>query len=334
MSGAGAGARVAVLVPCHNEEASIARVVTDFAAALPTADIFVYDNASSDDTFGCAVSAGAVVYREPRPGKGRVVRRMFADVDADVYVIVDGDSTYDAAAAPQMIELLRRNRLDMVVGARHPVVGDSGVYRKGHSTGNAAFSRAMRALLGGGFTDIFSGYRVMSRRFVKSFPVQSTGFEIETELSAHAVEVNAACAEVSTAYGSRGGDSASKLRTYRDGTRILLTLLRLFEAMRPLQFFGICFTLLTAVALVLGVPVIGEYARSGLVLRFPTAILAVSVQVIAFLCLASGVILKSVRRSRQEARLLAYLHYPAPPGPDPGPPVADGSRPRDATRRW
>jgi glycosyltransferase involved in cell wall biosynthesis len=303
---------VAVVVPCHDEAASITRVVIDFAAALPGAQIYVYDNASSDQTSALAEQAGAIVYREPRKGKGNVTRRMFADVDADVYVMVDGDGTYDASSSPKMLDLLLHDRLDMVVGTRQPVADDANVYRKGHSTGNAAFSRALNAVLGGCFTDIFSGYRVMSKRFVKSFPIQSTGFEIETELSAHAVEVGAAYAEVPTAYGSRDDGSSSKLRTYRDGTRIMFTLIRLFEAMRPLQFFAICFALLTAVAFALGIPVVNDYARTGLVLRFPTAILAMSVQIVAFLCLTSGVILKSVRRARQEARRLVYLQHRAP----------------------
>lgn len=304
---------IAVLVPCHNEGHAVASVVNGFRAAIPTAVIYVYDNASTDATAAKAREAGAIVGFEARRGKGNVMRRMFADVDADVYVMVDGDGTYDPSSAPKMIEMVLEQRLDMVVGARRPVADDGGiVYRKGHTTGNALFTKILKALVGGEFTDIFSGYRAMSRRFVKSMPVHSSGFEIETELSAHAVEVDAACAEVQTAYGSRLDGSTSKLNTYRDGLRIAGTILRLFESIRPLQFFSLCFAVLTAVALILGIPVIEEFARSGLVERFPTAILAVSVQIVAFLCLASGTILKSVQRARQEARRLAYLHIGPP----------------------
>lgn len=299
--------QVAVLIPCHNEAAAVAGVVTDFRTALPQATVYVYDNASTDATAERARQAGAVVGAEPRKGKGHVVRRMFADVDADVYLLVDGDGTYDPSAAPAMINHLVANRLDMIVGSRVPVEGNPDVYRKGHTSGNALMTRLLRALFGGDFTDIFSGYRVLSRRFVKSLPVSSSGFEIETEISTHAVRVRAACSEMRTAYGSRVEGSDSKLQTYRDGFRILLTMLRLFEEIRPLQFFGICFTLLTITALALGIPVIGEYAHTGQVLRFPTAILAVSIQVVAFICLAAGIILRSVGSARDEQRRLAYL---------------------------
>jgi Glycosyl transferase family 2 len=303
-------AKVAILLPCHNEEAAIASVVAAFAAALPEATIYVYDNASSDATSMAAHRAGAVVRYEPRKGKGNVMRTMFADVDADVYVVADGDGTYDAAAAPDMVQLLLTQRLDLVVGARDPVPDDAGVYRKGHTAGNLAFSWALRTLFGAGFTDVFSGYRVMSRRFVKSFPIFSSGFEIETELSAHAVRVMASSAEVRTSYGSRGEGSTSKLHTYRDGLRILATVIRLFEAMRPMQFFTLCFALLTAVALTLGSPVVNEYVHTGYVDRVATAILAASIQVIGFLCLVSGVILRTVGRARDENRRLVYLATP------------------------
>ncbi|MDQ2726622.1 MAG: glycosyltransferase [Actinomycetota bacterium] len=307
--------RVAVLVPCYNEEHAVASVVTGFAAALPGADIYVYDNASTDGTAQRAREAGAIVRHERRRGKGNVMRKMFADIDADVYVMVDGDGTYDPSSASAMVDLLVDQRLDMVVGARQTAAGSGGVvYRKGHTTGNAVFTRVLRTLVGGEFKDIFSGYRAMSRRFVKSLPVRSSGFEIETELSAHAVEVEAACAEVDTAYGSRQEGSTSKLNTYRDGLRIAGTILRLFESIRPLQFFAICFAALTVAGLILGVPVIDEFARTGLVLRFPTAILAVAIQIVAFLCLTCGVILKSVQRARQEGRRLVYLQI-GPPSP-------------------
>lgn len=304
--------RVAVTIPCYNEEASIGRVVRDFRRALPQAKIYVYDNASTDATVDRARAAGALVYREPRKGKGNVTRRMLADVDADIYVMVDGDSTYDPSAVPRMVRMLVNNHLDMVVGKRVPVEGDHEVYRPGHAIGNACFNKGLKFALGSGFSDIFSGYRVMSRRFVKSFPARSTGFEIETELTAHAVYVGAACTEVSTAYGSRESGSESKLSTYRDGARILWTIVRLVEAMRPLVFFTFWFALLSILALALGIPVINEFEHTGLVLRFPTAFLAASLQIVAFLSLAAGVILKSVHRLRADARRLEYLRHTAP----------------------
>lgn len=303
-------ARVAVVIPCHNEERSIADVVRGFAEALPEAELFVYDNCSTDATRQQAQLAGAVVRREPRLGKGNVVRRMFADVDADVYVLVDGDGTYDPGAARTMVDLLLDERLDMVVGCRSPAPGDDRVYRKGHALGNAAFTKALRVIFGGGFTDVFSGYRALSRRLVKSFPAQSTGFEIETELSVHAVQIGAPCAEVAATYRSRPGDSNSKLRTGRDGVRILFTALGLFRQMRPLQFFGLLFVLLTALALALGIPIVEEFVRTGLVARFPTAILAAAVQTVAFICLSSGLVLENVVGARKEARRLAYLQIP------------------------
>ncbi len=303
-------ARVAVVIPCHNEERSIADVVRGFAEALPEAELFVYDNCCTDATSQQAQMAGAVVRREPRLGKGNVVRRMFADVDADVYVIVDGDGTYDPGAARTMVGLLLDERLDMVVGCRSPAPDDERVYRKGHAFGNAAFTRILRVVFGGDFTDVFSGYRVISRRLVKSFPAQSAGFEIETELSVHAVQLGAPCAEVATTYRSRQGDSNSKLRTVRDGVRILFTALGLFRHMRPLQFFGSLFVLLTALALALGIPIVDEYVRTGMVARFPTAILAAAVQTVAFICLSSGLVLENVVGARKEARRLAYLQIP------------------------
>jgi glycosyltransferase involved in cell wall biosynthesis len=334
---------VAVLIPCLNEAASIGRVVRDFRSALPDASVHVCDNASTDDTAACALQAGAMVTREPRRGKGNVVRRMMADVDADVYVMVDGDGTYEASAAPPMVARLTHEQLDMVVATRQPIPDSGVVYRHGHATGNTAFSRALRNELGGSFTDVFSGYRVMSRRFVKSFPSHSTGFEIETELSAHAVDIGASCAEIPTAYGCRDDGSESKLNTYRDGFRILFHLIRLVESMRPLQFFTFWFLVLTAIALALGIPVVGEYERTGFVARFPTAFLAASLQVVAFLSLVSGVILNSVRVTRQEAKRLAYLALPPPPRPTPKAPESqpakapesqpDG-RAEEATQAW
>lgn len=304
--------RVAVLIPCHNEAASISKVVSDFSKCLPYASIYVFDNASTDETVALACEAGAIVCFEPRKGKGHVIRRMFADVEADIYVMVDGDGTYDASVAPQLVERVWLQGMDMVVGARVPVKDDDEVYRRGHTSGNLAFTRLIRLLFGADFTDVFSGYRAFSRRFVKSLPVSSEGFEIETELSTHAVRVFAACDEIPTTYGSRGEDSSSKLRTYRDGARILFTMVRLFEEMRPLQFFGLCFLVLTVVSLALGIPVISEFVHTGKVARFPTAILAVSIQVVGFICLAAGIILRSVGRARDEQRRLAYLQVGGP----------------------
>lgn len=312
----GVATRVAVVLPCHNEAASIRSVIEAFSAALPAARVYVCDNASTDTTARHARAAGATVLREARRGKGHAIRRMFADVDADVYVLADGDGTYDPTVAAGMVEALLRDRLDMIIGARRVTATDDHAYRRGHVTGNALLTRAFRLVLGGEFTDLLSGYRVMSRRFVKSFPVHSQGFDIETELTAHAVEIDANCVEIPTLYGSRAEGSTSKLRTYRDGLRIGLTVVRLFEAMYPLRFFMICFALLTVVALVLGIPVVNEYRATGLVARFPTAILAASIQIVAFLSLACGVILKSVKLTRQEGRRLAYLGC-APPGAEP-----------------
>lgn len=307
-----AGARVAVMVPCYNEAATIVRVVEDFAAALPGAVVYVYDNNSSDDTAALARAAGAVVRSETRQGKGHVVRRMLADIDADVYVMVDGDATYDPADAPRMVRMLLDDQLDMVVGARQPVDDDGEVYRRGHTAGNAVFSGGFRRLFASSFTDIFSGYRVMSRRFVKSFPMTAGGFEIETEISAHAVEVDAACAEIPTRYGSRPADSHSKLNTYKDGWRILLAGLRYYRQLRPMRFFGGIFLALTLLSLVLAFPVIRDFIETGLVPRFPTAILAASIQIVAFISLTAGLVLDGVSQNKRETRKLAYLRYPAP----------------------
>ena len=304
------GASVAVLIPCYDEEASVASVIRSFRAALPEAAIYVYDNNSTDATVERAVAAGAIVRHERRQGKGNVVRRMFADVDADVYVMVDGDDTYHAPSARTMVDLLLDEGLDMVVGSRAPI--DDRVRRRGHAAGNVAFTKLLRLLFGGAFTDVFSGYRVMSRRFVKSFPVRSDGFEIETELSAHSQEIAAAVAEVPTPFQARHEGTKSKLRTGRDGFRILVTAFRLFENMRPLQFFAALAVGLTVVALALGVPVVQEFRDTGLVPRYPRAFLAAAIQIVAFICVTAGLILKSVKSARQEVRRLAYLRYERP----------------------
>jgi glycosyltransferase involved in cell wall biosynthesis len=312
----GADPRVAVLVPCHNEALTIARVVEDFRDALPGAVVYVYDNRSTDSTSEAARAAGAQVRAEPWPGKGNVVRRMFADVDADVYVLVDGDATYEAAAAPAMVGRLLAESLDMVIGTRAGVYENA--HRAGHGFGNRLFNSLYRELFGPLFTDIFSGYRVFSRRFVKTFPAVSSGFEIETEMSVHASQLRMPVAEVSTRYGERKEGSASKLRTFRDAFRILRTFVLLFKEIRPLQFFGWIAASLALLAFVLAYPVIETFIETGLVPRFPTAILATGLMVLASISFTSGLILDSVARGKLEQKRLAYLGFAAPAGA-PGP---------------
>jgi glycosyltransferase involved in cell wall biosynthesis len=301
--------RIAVLVPCHNEEAAIAAVVGAFRAALPKATIYVYDNNSSDGTVERARAAGAVVRRERLQGKGHVVRRMFADVDADIYVLVDGDATYDAASAPAMIARLVDERLDMVIGSRD---GEAGAYRRGHRTGNRLLSRFVAMIFGGTFTDILSGYRVFSRRFVKSFPVLSGGFEIETEQTIHALQLGLPVGEQPTPYLTRPPGSASKLRKWRDGLRILWIIIRLYKSERPLPFFAAIGAVLAALAILLAVPVFVTYLREGLVPRLPTAVLATGLMLLAFLSLTCGLILGTVARARREMKALAYLQQDVP----------------------
>jgi glycosyltransferase involved in cell wall biosynthesis len=302
--------QVAVLLPCYNEELTIEATVAGFRRALPDAEIYVYDNNSRDQTRKRAQAAGAIVRGEPRQGKGNVVRRMFADVEADLYLLADGDATYDPDTAPRMIELLTASNLDMVIGRR--VHEDQAAYRHGHVLGNRMMTGFLGMLFGAQFSDIFSGYRVFSRRFVKSFPVLSSGFEIETELSVHALHLSLPTAEVDTRYGARPAGSASKLSTYRDGFRILSVMLQLFKNERPLAFFSLCAMLLSAGSIALATPLFLEYARTGLVPRFPTAILCASVMVLAFLSVVAGVILDTVSRGRRELKRLSYLAIPAP----------------------
>jgi glycosyltransferase involved in cell wall biosynthesis len=311
------GLRLAVLLPCYNEESSIYRVVQGFRAALPQAVVYVYDNASDDRTAERAGAAGAVVCHEARRGKGTVVCRMFADIDADVYVLADGDGTYDPFAAPAMVDRLVRDNVDMVVGCRVSAAGDDAVFPRGHTIGNRMFNRALRTLFGGSFTDVFSGYRVLSRRFVKSFPVRFTGFEIETELVTHTVDIGLPHAEMPTTYRSRDRESKRKLRTVRDGFRILLAALLLFKEMRPLRFFTVIAAGLTAIALGLGAIPVAEFINTGLVLRLPTAVLAASIQIVAFISLTAGIILDSVCHSRRQAKRLVYLSLP-PVNTSPG----------------
>jgi glycosyltransferase involved in cell wall biosynthesis len=300
-----ARSRIAVLVPCFNEEAAVATVIADFRKALPSAEIFVYDNNSTDRTAAVARDAGAVTRSERRQGKGHVVRRMFADVDADIYVLVDGDATYDAASAPRMIDTLLSGHLDMVVGLR--VDQAEAAWRPGHRTGNWLLTGFLSSVFGQAFKDILSGYRIFSRRFVKSFPVLSDGFEIETELSVHALELALPVAEVETPYYARPEGSVSKLNTWRDGIRILGTILKLYRSEKPLRFFMAIAVFLTLVSVGLAFPVLVTYLEEGLVPRLPTAVLSMGLMILAVLSVSSGLVLDTVTRGRREMKLLAYL---------------------------
>jgi len=301
---------IAVILPCYNEEAAIAETVAGFRAVLPSATVYVYDNNSRDRTVEIARKAGAVVRTERQQGKGHVVRRMFADVDADIYVMADGDLTYDPKAAPAMVKQLLDEQLDMVVGTRQHVAAEA--YRGGHVIGNKLFTGLLARLFGRSFTDIFSGYRVFSRRFVKSFPVLSEGFEIETEMSVHALELRMPVGELVTAYGTRPEGSASKLSTYRDGWRILKTIGTLYRVERPVLFYGGLGALLVIAAIILAVPLVLTYLDTGLVPRFPTAILVTGMVIVAVLSFFAGLILDTVTRGRREMRRLAYLAHRAP----------------------
>lgn len=314
--------RVAVLLPCYNEEAAIGVTVAAFRAALPNALVYVYDNNSRDGTVEVARAAGAIVRTERMQGKGHVVRRMLADVDADIYVMADGDATYDAASARAMIDLLTTDNLDMVVGARKSEIEEA--YRRGHRLGNAMLTGILTWLFGRNFTDILSGYRVFSRRFVKSFPVLSSGFEIETEISIHALELRMPVGEIVTPYSERPEGSVSKLSTYRDGWRILRTMISLFRIERPIYFFGITGAVLAAAAVILAIPLVITYVETGLVPRFPTALLSTGLVILAVLNLFAGLILDTVVRGRREMRRLAYLAYAAPGDGDLShPPIRD-----------
>jgi len=299
--------KIAVLVPCYNEEAAIATVVEDFRAALPGADIYVYDNNSKDQTAARARAAGAVVRNESRQGKGNVVRRMFADIEADIYVLVDGDGTYDAASAPRMIDLLLDDDLDMVTAARDAA---RDAYRPGHRFGNLLLTGIAARFFGNRFTDMLSGYRVFSRRFAKSFPGLAHGFEIETELTIHALELRLPIAEIRAPYGARPPGSASKLGTIRDGLRVLWTIIVLIKEERPLPFFTVIALSLFLSSIVLAIPIIMTFTQTGLVPRIPTAVLATGMVILAFLSLASGLVLDTVTRGRKEMKRLHYLSIP------------------------
>ena len=303
-------ARIAVLVPCYNEEAAIGKVVHDFRAALPTAEIYVYDNNSKDETAARATQAGAIVRTETNQGKGSVVRRMFADIEADIYVLVDGDDTYDAAAAPMLVQALVKEGMDLVSGRRIAVAETA--YRAGHVLGNRMLTGLTASMFRVKLGDLLTGYRILSRRFVKSFPFTAEGFGIETELTVHAVRLLMPMVEIDTRYKERPTGSVSKLNTWRDGFRILLTILALVREERPLIFFTAMFVLLALLSLLIGTPVVLEFFRTGLVPRMPTAVLAMGLMVLAFLSLASGLILDTVTRGRWELKRIAYLAIPGP----------------------
>ncbi len=301
--------RIAVLVPCYNEAATVAKVVGDFARHLPGADIVVLDNNSRDGTAAAARAAGARVLEVPLQGKGNVVRRGFADIDADIYVLVDGDDTYEAAAAPRLVQRLLDDGLDMVVGARRDQ--QKAAYRPGHRLGNVLLTRCAGMLFGNSFDDMLSGYRVFSRRYVRSFAAHARGFEIETELAVHALQLRMPVAEMDTAYGVRPHGSESKLSTWRDGWRILGTIAKLFKSERPLLFFSIGCIASMLLSVVLAVPLLVTYLETGLVPRFPTAVLCAALALMGLLLLACGLILDTVTRGRIEAKHMAYLAVPA-----------------------
>ncbi|AWK87618.1 glycosyltransferase family 2 protein [Azospirillum thermophilum] len=314
---------MAVLIPCYNEEAAIGKVVADFRAALPDATVYVYDNNSRDRTVEVAREAGAVVRREPLQGKGNVMRRMFADIEADVYVLVDGDDTYHAASAPALIERLWREQLDMVNGQRVTEIVEA--YRPGHRFGNKLLTGIVARVFGNRINDMLSGYRVFSRRFVKSFPALSSGFETETELTVHALELRMPIAEVKTPYKDRPPGSQSKLNTIRDGIRILRTILILVKEERPMPFFSVLFGVLALASVVLAGPLVSTYWQTGLVPRLPTAVLSMGLMLLAFLSLTCGLILDTVTLGRREMKRMRYLSIPAPGSHPPGTgPAADG----------
>jgi hypothetical protein len=298
--------RIAAVVPCHNEEAAVARVVEDLHASVPGITVFVYDNCSTDRTVERARDAGAIVCSEPHKGKGNVVRRAFADIDADIYLLIDGDDTYDAGAAPDMIEKLVAENLDQVVGVRR---GDA--YRAGHETGNKALNRIVTGIFGDTMGDMLSGYRIFSRRFVKSFPAVSREFEIETELTVHALALRIPSATVDVGFKDRPAGSESKLRTYRDGWKILNVIMTLTRHERPIYFFGLISALLTFVSVTLAIPVLAQYVQTGMVPRIPTLIVSSFLVMIASLLFLAGLVIDGTRKSRHETSRLAYMRHPA-----------------------
>lgn len=303
--------RIAVILPCHNEELTVRPVVEGFRQALPEAEIYIFNNLSTDRTAEIAVEVGAHLRNVNLKGKGNVVRRMFADVDADIYVMADGDATYHAPSARKLIDMLIDQQLDMVVGARveaEAAPGDTGItYRPGHRWGNKLLTGTVQQIFGGSFRDMLSGYRVFSRRYVKSFPAHSQGFEIETELNVHALELRMPCTEVDTPYGARPEGSASKLSTYRDGWRILKTIGRLVVSEKPLQFFGWLGAALALIAIALAVPIVMEYSHTGMVRRFPTLGLVTAMMVCGGVFFVTGLILQAITLTRREIKQFAYL---------------------------
>jgi glycosyltransferase involved in cell wall biosynthesis len=304
---------IACVVPCYNEEAAIAQVVHDLRAALPTATIYVYDNASTDDTVARALEAGAIVRHEPRKGKGNVIRRAFADIDADALVLIDGDDTYDASRAGELVDALFAGPYDQVLGARRQTVQEA--YRPGHAAGNKMLTGAARVIFGNEVTDMLSGYRVFSRRFIKSFPALSREFETETEMTVHALNLRLPTLEIPVGFKDRPEGSESKLRTYRDGWRILKVIMNLARRERPFLVHNVVAAVVAVIALILGIPVIAEYVRTGLVPRLPTAILAAALITIAVLISLVGYVLEFIQHAREEQARLAYLNLPAPAWP-------------------
>lgn len=305
---------IAIIIPCYNEEVTIAKVIGDIHTALPDATIYVYDNNSKDHTAEIAKAAGAIVRREAQQGKGHVVRRMFRDIDADFYLMVDGDDTYDAAVAPQMLALAISGPFDLVNCIREET--EDAAYRNGHRWGNAMLTGVVQRIFGDRVQDMLSGYKIFSRRFVKSFPALSHGFDIETELTVHALELAMPVAHVQGSYHGRPQGSESKLRTYRDGWRILMMILKLVRHERPLFFFGIISSLLALTSILISIPIVFTYLETGLVPRLPTAVLSTGIMLLAALGLFAGVILDTVSRGRREVRLLAYLQHPPFPMAD------------------
>lgn len=316
--------RVAAIVPCRDEEAAVGTVVRDLREAVPGITVHVYDNASTDRTAEVAAAAGAEVRQEPCPGKGNVIRRALADIEADVYLMIDGDGTYDVSAAPGMIRTLLSGPYDQVVGVR---VAEKGAYRAGHELGNRAFNGVVSRIFGRPVSDMLSGYRVFSRRFVKSFPAISQAFEIETELTVHAINNRVPQAEVPVGFTDRAEGSESKLRTYHDGFRIARMITRLLHHERPLALYATLAVLTAAAAVGIAVPVLAEYVETGFVGRFPTAFLSASLVVVAFIVLVVGVLLDGLRKVRQEATRIAYMTVPAPPWMSTRPRAARPSRP-------
>ena len=307
--------KIAVLIPCRNEEVTISDVVRDFLSALPDSTIYVYDNNSTDETTARAREAGAVVRRETLQGKGNVVRRMFSDVEADVYLITDGDGTYDPKIAPRLVDRIWTDSLDMVVGVRMPDSTEE-VFRLGHRVGNRTLTEFVGWLFGRRFTDILSGYRAFSRRFVKSFPALASGFEIETELTIHALELKMPVGEIDTTYAARPMGSSSKLTTWRDGLRIFVTIVFLFKEVRPAKFFGAVSGVLAAISLVLFYPLLVTYFQTGLVPRLPTTVLATGIMLLGFIAGVCGIILDTVSRGRRESKRMSYLSVTGPGDPD------------------